>query len=106
MRRLAAIIVVLVILASAACAGCAHRSLLPPVAVSQCPGGLSADLQDQPQPAAGAGMVRAETTAESDAQAATLTWIHDLAAWGRAGWGRAADARDFCARLTTPSTPR
>ena len=34
-------------------------------------------------------MVKAQTQAESDAQAATLTWIHDLAAWaGQGGAGR------------------
>ena len=52
---------------------------------SVCPGGLSAPLLAQPQPPAGAGMVKAQTQAESDAQAASLTWIHDLACLGQ-GW--------------------
>ena len=43
-------------------------------------------------------MVKAQTQAESDAQAASLTWIHDLAAWGRAGWARAGDAQAWCTR--------
>lgn len=89
--------------------GCAHISLpaLPhpaakPVVIARCPGAYSADLQAQPQPLAAAGMVRAQTQAESDAQAATLQWIHDLAAWGRTGWSRVGDVRAWC--LTPPSS--
>ena len=78
-----------------ALAGCAGMPRLdlgkshaqPPPTGSVCPGGLSAPLIAQPQPSALAGMVKAQTQAESDAQAASLTWIHDLAAWGRAWLG-------------------
>ena len=75
----------------------AKASPAPP-ASPVCPGGLSAPLIAQPQPSAEAGMVKAQTQAESDAQAASLTWIHDLAAWGRAGWARAGDAQAWCTR--------
>ena len=61
-----------------------------------CPGSLRADLEDEPDLPPNAGFPAPADAAATAAVKAYLTWLHDLAVWGRAGWDRAANAKTFC----------
>ena len=61
-----------------------------------CPGGLRVALEPQPPVPDDAGFPAAQTDAESAQVASYLTWLSDLARWGRTGWARAADAKTWC----------
>lgn len=87
-------------------AGCAHFALSVPTKPAQpaqavsaepvCPGSLRADLLPQPPVPADAGFPAAVSDSESLAVSAYLTWLAELARWGRQGWARAADAKSYC----------
>ena len=61
-----------------------------------CPGGLRADILPMPVVPDTVGFPAAQSDAESAHVASYLTWLADLARWGRQGWARAADAKAFC----------
>lgn len=61
-----------------------------------CPGNLLADIPPEPQLPPTAGFPAPQTEAESAAVTAYGQWLHSFAVWGRDGWARAGDARDYC----------
>ncbi len=98
-------IIALSVLASLA--GCAPQlSLLPishpatpapPVqAAPVCPGSLMADPLSEPQLPSQAGFPAPTDPQASASVTQYLTWLHQLALWGRQGWAVAKTAHDFC----------
>ena len=70
----------------------------PAPAAPICPGALSADLQPQPVRDPKAGVAEPQTEEQKAAFALYLDWLAKVGTWSRAGWDRAAAAKDWCAR--------
>ena len=104
-----------VLSASACLAACSPQlSLLPALhgptpttvaplqAIPVCPGSLMADPLPEPVLPSQAGFPAPTDAQASASVTAYLTWLHQMALWGRQGWAVAKTAHDFC----TSSAPR
>ena len=83
--------------------GDTSKPAVPPSQASPiCPGSLMADPSPEPPLPSHAGFPAPTDAQASASVTAYLTWLHQLALWGRQGWAVAKTAHDFC----TSSVPR
>jgi hypothetical protein len=61
-----------------------------------CPPTLRAEVKPQPKVPEGAGVPAPMTEEEKRAFSPYAEWLAELASWGREGWSRAEQARQWC----------